>query len=68
MSFLSFLSSHRLHSTQRPWIDPLPVQLDLLLHALPENTPEAPDLAPAGPAGELVVADDTIVPEPPGAA
>lgn len=33
MSFLSFLSSHRLHwGSNRAWIEPLPVQLDLLLH------------------------------------
>lgn len=37
MSFLSFLSSHRLHSSHRPWIDPLPMQLDLFVHELPHG-------------------------------
>ena len=38
MAFLSFLSSHRLHwGAHRAWIDPLPVQLDLILHEKPAH-------------------------------
>lgn len=42
MSFLSFLSSHRLHwGAHRAWIDPLPVQLDLILHEKPAHDAQA---------------------------
>lgn len=44
MSFLSFLSSHRLHSSHRPWIDPLPVQLDLFVHELPHGEADEHEL------------------------
>lgn len=68
MSFLSFLPSHRLHATHRPWIDPLPVQLDLFLHDLPSDTPEAPDL-PAAPTPLVGFASDSgEKSEPPPAA
>lgn len=42
MSFLSFLSSHRMHfgSHHRAWIDPLPVQLDLIMR---EKSARGPD-------------------------
>ncbi len=48
MSFLSFLSSHRLHwGAHRPWIDPLPVQLDLILHEKPAHDAHAINAGPA---------------------
>ncbi len=65
MSFLSFLSSHRLHATQRPWIDPLPVQLDLMLHELPRG--ESEDISPVE--NSLVSPEERefIAPAPPPA-
>lgn len=47
MSFLSFLSSHRLHSSSRPWIEPLNVRFDIIAHEHPSSEEGAKDSAPA---------------------
>ncbi len=52
MSFLSFLSSHRLHSSHRPWIEPLNVRFDIIAHEHPSGEESAGDLSPAS-ASEL---------------